>query len=285
VFFPPAPAQSVTFHTDAGDIKLEVFCEAVPRAAEVLSLVFFFWLFLLTFKLPFFLSFFLSSLLELFGPLWQWILQWLRVSQVAAPPLFKVWGAGGRFFLLETDSEGILFLHCVCVWHRNIKGFMTQTGDPSNTGKGGESIWGRKFADEFRPTLKVFSSSFLAPPAQISVFNPHPSLLLFIAQCPRDCVLRQQRTGHQWLPIFHHVRQTDSPGQCLHNPGKVRIAWPLFPLMSFATNTVDLIIRRVIDGFDTLDALEKVPVNEKNRPLNPVKIKSVTIHANPLAAE
>ena len=29
-----------------------------------------------------------------------------------------------------------------------------QTGDPTNTGKGGESIWGRKFADEFRPTLK-----------------------------------------------------------------------------------------------------------------------------------
>ena len=37
---------------------------------------------------------------------------------------------------------------------RNIKGFIVQTGDPTNTGKGGESIWGRKFADEFRPTLK-----------------------------------------------------------------------------------------------------------------------------------
>ena len=37
---------------------------------------------------------------------------------------------------------------------RNIKGFIVQTGDPTNTGKGGESIWGRKFADEFRPALK-----------------------------------------------------------------------------------------------------------------------------------
>lgn len=40
---------------------------------------------------------------------------------------------------------------------------------------------------------------------------------------------------------------------------------------------------KVIDGFDTLDQLEKVPVNPKNRPLKDVKIVSVTIHANPLA--
>lgn len=42
---------------------------------------------------------------------------------------------------------------------------------------------------------------------------------------------------------------------------------------------------RVIDGFDTLDALEKIPVNntKKYRPTIEIKIKSVTIHANPLA--
>lgn len=39
--------------------------------------------------------------------------------------------------------------------HRNIKGFMLQTGDPTGTGKGGNSIWGRKFNDEIRSTLKV----------------------------------------------------------------------------------------------------------------------------------
>lgn len=39
--------------------------------------------------------------------------------------------------------------------HRNIKDFMVQTGDPTGTGKGGTSIWGRKFEDEFHETLKV----------------------------------------------------------------------------------------------------------------------------------
>lgn len=41
-----------------------------------------------------------------------------------------------------------------CVFHRNIKGFIVQTGDPTGSGKGGNSIWGGKFEDEFKETLK-----------------------------------------------------------------------------------------------------------------------------------
>lgn len=39
-----------------------------------------------------------------------------------------------------------------------MKGYIVQGGDPENTGKGGQSIWNRKFRDEFDPSLKVFTN-------------------------------------------------------------------------------------------------------------------------------
>ena len=44
------------------------------------------------------------------------------------------------------------------------------------------------------------------------------------------------------------------------------------------------IFGKVIDGWDTLDELEKIPVTEKTyKPLTEIRIKDVTIHANPIA--
>jgi len=48
------------------------------------------------------------------------------------------------------------------IFHRVIKGFMIQGGDPTGTGRGGESIWGKPFADEVNPNVKFDRPGILA---------------------------------------------------------------------------------------------------------------------------
>ncbi|GFR60860.1 peptidyl-prolyl cis-trans isomerase, partial [Elysia marginata] len=102
------------------------------------------------------------------------------------------------------------------------------------TGKGGNSIWGSKFEDEFREALKHTTRGI------VSMANNGPDT-----------------NGSQFFITYGKQPHLD---------------------MKYT------VFGRVIDGFDTLDCLEKIPVNEKNyKPLVETRLTNITIHANPIA--
>lgn len=48
------------------------------------------------------------------------------------------------------------------IFHRVMRQFMIQGGDPTGTGRGGESIWGKPFEDEFKPNIIFDRAGILA---------------------------------------------------------------------------------------------------------------------------
>ncbi|XP_062112698.1 peptidyl-prolyl cis-trans isomerase CYP18-2 [Humulus lupulus] len=68
-------------------------------------------------------------------------------------------------------------------FHRIIKDFIVQGGDPTGTGRGGESIYGSKFDDEIKPELKHTGAGIL------SMANAGPNtngsqFFITLAPCP-----------------------------------------------------------------------------------------------------
>lgn len=91
--------------------------------------------------------------------------------------------------------DGVLF-------HRVIKGFMIQTGDPKGNGTGGQSMWGSEFADEFHPSLRHSPNQLT-----VSMANAGPNTngsQFFITTSPDGC---------PWLDDKHTVFGRVSRGQ------------------------------------------------------------------------
>ena len=59
------------------------------------------------------------------------------------------------------------------IFHRVIKGFMIQGGDPTGTGRGGESAWGPRFDDEINTQSEVYKRGYKA--GTVAMANAGPN--------------------------------------------------------------------------------------------------------------
>jgi hypothetical protein len=87
----------------------------------------------------------------------------------------------------------------------------------AGTGKGGASIWGGKFPDEIRDTLKVRRSHAARPLLQRLTHRTRPHARARRATAAlraRHCVHGQQRPKHQREPVLHNVWEARPPQRC-----------------------------------------------------------------------
>ncbi|KAH8309044.1 hypothetical protein KR059_005374, partial [Drosophila kikkawai] len=119
------------------------------------------------------------------------------------------------------------------MFHRSIRNFIVQGGDPTGSGSGGESIWGKKFEDEFKPNLTHTGRGVL------SMANSGPNT-----------------NGSQFFITYR---------SCKHLDGK------------------HTIFGKLVGGLETLQKMENIEVDNKDRPIEDIIIENSQVFVNPFA--
>ena len=143
------------------------------------------------------------------------------------------------------------------VFHRVIKDFMIQGGDPTATGMGGESIWGHSFEDEFTPELHNLRGALCMANAGP---NTNGSQFFIVqANAVPDNMLEQMRD----------LADRGFPEEIT----EAYAAMGGTPWLDFRHT----VFGQVVEGMDTVDAIANVEVAAADKPVNDVVINSIEI--------
>ena len=143
------------------------------------------------------------------------------------------------------------------IFHRVIKDFMIQGGDPMGTGMGGQSIWGSPFEDEFDMTLRNFKGA-------LSMANAGPNTngsQFFIVQASdvSDGLVDQMRSlENQGFPKDVTDTYVEKGGT---------------PWLDFKHT----VFGQVFDGLDVVDNIAATPVGADDKPIEDVVIQKIVV--------
>ena len=144
------------------------------------------------------------------------------------------------------------------VFHRVIKDFMIQGGDPTATGMGGNSIWGHSFEDEFTPDLHNLRGA-------LSMANAGPCTngsQFFIVQAKKvpDGMIEQLEglTAEQGFPTEITEAYKELGGT---------------PWLDFRHT----VFGQVFEGMEVVDKIAETEVDGGDKPVNDVVIEAIEI--------
>ena len=142
------------------------------------------------------------------------------------------------------------------VFHRVIEDFMIQGGDPTGTGMGGESIYGRTFEDEFsREAFNLYGTLSMANAGPNT--NGSQFFIVTAKQVPAQ-MLKQLKDGGWPEEIVEEYAKVGGTPWLDHR---------------------HTVFGRVVEGMDVVLKIEGVERNAQDRPLEDVVIESMDVKA------
>lgn len=143
------------------------------------------------------------------------------------------------------------------IFHRVIKDFMIQGGDPTGTGRGGESIWGHPFEDECSIELRNYKGA-------LSMANAGPN-----TNGSQFFIVQAGMVDSGLISQMEQLENNGFPKEVTENYKKLGGT----PWLDFKHT----VFGQVIDGMNVVDAISAVEVGAADKPLTDVVINDIEI--------
>ena len=143
------------------------------------------------------------------------------------------------------------------VFHRVIPDFMIQGGDPSATGRGGESIWGKSFEDEFSVDYHNIRGA-------LSMANAGPC-----TNGSQFFIVQAKEVDSGLISQMEQLSDRGFPTECVEDYKSLGGT----PWLDFKHT----VFGQVIEGMDVVDAIAGVKTGYADKPVEDVVILGIDV--------